>query len=177
MWRFRDSQNSGCHNGRCQGLKTVGRMDPQKITLQSTSEWLVALWSQFLPTQHAMLWRRMKGTNSFLGGSHLFLLLHSRIFHSHREHHIFSKLILIAEKKGNWRFPVKNSYFVKSISTLKFTLLGFFFCFLFLHLILLCIIKKNVVRRFWHLHPFNVSFGIILSHSNNLANLCMLIDY
>lgn len=87
----------------------MGRTDPQEIPLQSTSGWLLALESWFLPTQHAMFWRGMKDSNLFLGGLYLFLLLQSRIFHSHREHHIFSKLILVHEKKSKQKFPVRNS--------------------------------------------------------------------
>lgn len=146
-------------------------MDPQKITFQSNSD---CWWN----CCHCFLQNRMQ--HSGAGGKMLiytwaclFLLMHSRFFLRHREHHIFFNLILMVQKRTTRGFQERIPNRSKNyISTLKF--IFFFFSFFYSHLILLCII---ILRQFWHMYPFNVSFGIIFSHSNNLANLYMLIDY
>lgn len=106
----------------------IGWMEPQTITLQSTSEWLLELLSLLLPTQNAVFWRRIKGINSCLWGSCLFLLMHSRIFHSRRDHHVFSKLI--AQKRTTGGFQEEILSWPKNyVSTLKFIIIFFLFIF------------------------------------------------
>lgn len=137
----------------------------------AVNKWLLELLWLFLPTWNTVFWRRIKGTSSCLWDSCLFLLMHSRIFHSHRDHHVFSKLIAQKRTAGGFQEEILNRP-KNYVSTLKFIIILFLFIFFFN--LVLCII---IFRWFWRFYPFNVWFGVILSHSNNLANLCMLIDY